>query len=232
MFSISQWITPREKYKDFESLAGVDRVPERKAIKTINRLSGGGKGQNALLLGNSPIVYMMPHNDGEPTCPFVWYQRNGGYVEILNNRDDFTQIQNLPSIIDKITDVMGESYDRRRPIDPFLSFAIRLVDEVRPEYSGNGELVLLTGNFLNDRARTDRDGASAHFANNFLDMFIGWNFGDIVRDTEELEAKLLDLNQKLIKDGKRIKEYPRNFELSFRGKWDECVDCFYMFPRE
>lgn len=218
-----------EDYAYFESLGDVRRVSERKAIQRIKKMSSDGwGGQNALLLGENGVVYMMPHNNGMPTCPFVWYNKNGKYQEIINNQEDFTQVQNLSEVLDKTADVMRESYERKQPVVPFSNFGIRLTDEIQLEYSGNGELVLITGNFLNPNAKAEPEGASAYFANDFLDKFIGWNFGDVVKDKKELEAKLLDFNQRLIKDGTRAQEHPTGFEVCYRGQ----TDCFYRFARE
>ncbi len=172
-----------EEYRDFESLQGVNFVPEKDAIRKIGKLSSNGwGGQNSLLLGEKGIVYMMPHNSGMPTCPFVWYQNNDGQnVEIINNQDDFTQLQNLPDILNTITDVMVESYNRKQAVVPFSNFGIQLTDEIKPNYTGNGNLVLITGNYLSPKAKKESEGATTHFANDFLDRFIGWNFGDVVK---------------------------------------------------
>ena len=218
-----------DDYIDFESLGDVRRVSESEAIKRIKELSSDEwREQNALLLRDNGVVYMIPHNSSMPTCPYVWYHKNWPYQEIINNQDDFTQIQNLSEVLDKIADVMIESYEREQPVVPFSNFGIRLTDEIQPEYAGNGKLVLITGNFLDPKERAEPKGASAYFANDFLDRFIGWNFGDIVKDKKELEAKLLDFNQRLIKDGTRTQEHPAGFEVCYRGQ----TDCFYRFARE
>jgi len=219
-----------EEYRDFESLQDVEFFPEKDAVRKVSKLSSDGwGGQNALLLNENGVIYMMPHNSGMPTCPFVWYQNNDGQnARIINNQDDFTQLQNLPEILNTIADVMVESYNRKQAVVPFSNFGIKLTDEIKPNYSGNGNLVLITGDYLSPKARKEPEGSSVYFANDFLDKFVGWNFGDVVKGSKELEAKLLEFNSSLIKDGNRFSERPTGFEVCSRGK----TDCFYRFDRE
>ena len=63
------------EYKDFVSLRDVKRFSKARVIKKIKKLSHDGWGQNALLLQASPVLYMLPHNDGQPTFPFILYPR-------------------------------------------------------------------------------------------------------------------------------------------------------------
>lgn len=220
----------QSKFSEFESLKDINRVSYKEAYQTIKKMtSGGWGGQNALLLGESNVVYMMPHNNGMPTCPFVWYQKNGKFVEIMDNQDDFTQIANLNNILHKVTDVARESYEKKEPISSFSNFGIKLVDEIKPKYSGNGELLLINGDFVSPKGKADPNGSTIYFTNEFLDKFIGWNFGDVVRDDKELEEKLLDFNNQLIKDGTRLKKHPTGFEVTYR---DHDVDNFYRFNKK
>lgn len=213
-------------YSDFKSLEGVTRVPESEAIQRIKKMSSAGwGGQNALLLGDNKVVLMMPHNRGMPHCPFVWYNQDG--LKIMDNQKDFTEIENLPEILGRAEDVMWESYQKKQPVVPFSNFGIRLTDKIQPGYAGHGEFVLITGHFLNSAARANPAVASAYFANEFLDKFIGWNFGDVVKDNKELEAKLQGLNNVLIIDKTREQRHPTGFEVCSRGE----RNCFYSFSR-
>ncbi|MFC1722748.1 hypothetical protein ACFL0V_01285 [Nanoarchaeota archaeon] len=226
---IASLIQKVEEYVDFESLSDVDRVPDYVAIRRIRKLtSDGWGGQLALLLGDPGIVFMMPHNNGMPACPFVWYRKNGEYTEIIHNQHDFTQVQDLPGILEGTADVMTESYGRKKPVDSFSNFGIRLTDEVQPDYAGRGKLVLIIGPFLSAKAKAEPEAASIYFANEYLDKFVGWNFGDVVRVNQPLEEKLLGLNERLIADGVRPKRHPTGFEVGSRGE----IDCFYDFQRE
>jgi|GEM_PF-2951689 len=218
------------KYSDFRSLSGVKKYREGQAAKEIRHLSRGGwGGQNALWLGNEPVVLLLPHNDGMPTCPFVWYRRTGMFTkpaEIINNQTDFTQIANLAEILNKTADVMQESYDRKHPVAPFRNFGLLLADEVRPDYSGRGEFVFIDGYFIKRGA--DPVKISQHCCNDYLDIFIGWNFGDVVRQNEGLEKKLNALCQQLIADKVRREKHATGFEVTHR-KSDTSIDNFYNF---
>lgn len=209
------------------SLENAKSYNEKEVVKRIRRLSKDGwGGQNAILLGKAPVLCMVPHNTGMPTCPFNWYTKeNGDYTEIISNQGDFTEIGNLAQILDNATEVMMEAYNKRIPVSSFNNFGILLTDNIEPNYSGDGEFVFINGNFLKKDA--DIKKAIRYFSNEFLDRFIGWNFGDVVRDNKYLENKLLDFNKTLIDRGDK-KETGPGFEVCSRGK----IDQFYRFPTE
>ena len=221
------------EYKDFVSLRDVKRFSKARVIKKIKKLSHDGWGQNALLLQASPVLYMLPHNDGQPTCPFIWYQKirlglKKKYVEIIDNNLDFTQIKNIPQILDKTVDIMVESYEKRKAVSPLDDFGVLLTDRIEQNYSGNGEFVFLGSEGVGAK---DRNGAHLFFSNVYLDVFIGWNYGDVIRTNDRLEKKLLDFNQRLISDRTRWGEHPTGLEVSCRTyKGGSFVDQIYKFP--
>ena len=153
-----------------DSLKDIKIFERKNVIKQIKKLtSDGWGGENALELTSDSVVYMRPHNTGMPTCPFVWYSnRNGAYVKVLDNQNDFTQISNLNDILNQATGIMRESYGSKIPVLPFDNFGILLTDPVHANYTGQGELVFLTGDFLKKGA--DEREASIYFANDFLDL--------------------------------------------------------------
>lgn len=236
LISVLTGKTEVEEYLDFDSLKSIKRFPEKKVVKRIRRLSEGGwGGQNAYLLTKDPVISMVPHNDGMPTCPLVWYVKNDKYVEIMDNSYDFTQIGNLQGILEQTVPIMRESYDKRKPIMPEMRFGILLKNELKPDYSGEGELVIITENPHKKRSQEDLEKASIAFANRYLDIFMGWNFGDIVKDNKELESNLLDFNQQLMKEDNRNQDKPMGFEVTYTGRYGKPrhppIDCFYRFER-
>jgi hypothetical protein len=189
-------------------------------------------GINAYILGKDPVVLMYPSNDGRPTCPHEWYRRsivNEFYTRVISNREDFTEISNLGEIINKTADVMIESYEKEEPVFAYSDFGILLVDKLRPDYKGEGDFVMILGGGAEERA--DKEKLTSDFCNNYLDMFIGYNYGDFVLADKKLEEKLLGFSKMMIKDGVRTEHYKQGREIHTR-KSNIAETSHYKFPPE
>jgi len=216
---------PSDITDSFESLQGIDRIKYADAIKRLDWFEG----KNVFLLHEDPLLLFYPHNDGMPTCPFVWARNKGSIVNpelypIMDNQKDFTQISNLSDILQKTTTVMQESYEKKIPVVYEEYFGLRLTDQVKPHYTGKAQLVWFVGDHLKKGA-SFKD-ATNYFCNRYLDVFIGWNFGDVVKANSELEKQLLSFAEQLNTDKVRPKEHPAGFEVTYRGT----VNQFYAFP--
>ena len=90
---------------------------------------------------------------------------------------------------------------------------MKLEDEVCPDYVGKAKLVLAKEAILNHKVKPEeKDDAKRYCINYFLDHFIGWNFGVVVKNNSELEKALLELNELAIRKG--LREYAgRGFEV-------------------
>ena len=83
-------------------------------------------------------------------------------------------------------------------------FAIRLDDEVCPDYTGKASFVLTDDAVRNNKVKTNQiTEAKKYFLNDFLDHFIGWNFGVAVKSNPQLERELLEFNNLVISRGLR-----------------------------
>jgi hypothetical protein len=221
-------------YGNFSSLEGVEKHHDKDAVKPIRKLSGGGwGGENALRLGDPPIVLMQPSNTGMPTCPFFWYSKDSGnYFPRLDNMKDFTNyITNLNEILSKTTEVVIDSYQRGFPVAIPCNFGMKLTGKqfVRSQYKGEGEFVFIEGDFFKPEVKENPLEFSKSIANDYLDRFIGWNFGDIVRSNPDLENRLLELSRMLIDSGDRSQERAMGFEVTLR---DGDSNTHYDFPKK
>ena len=210
--------------KDIESLESLQEVGKITQSEILGKKIKKEWENGFELNPENPTVLWIPHNDGMPTCPFKFY--NNGEV-VLTNRLDFTELDNLPELLHQVTDIMSEAYQAKIPLFSFENFGLKLKDELIKEYSGNAELVYLKIG-LDPKALKNRDDATSYCTNRFLDRFMGWNYGDLIREDSELEKKLVSLTEQLLSQGSRISKNDTGFEVSFRTN-DTKVDNFYSF---
>lgn len=107
---------------------------------------------------------------------------------------------------------MLKLYEKYIDEEVFLSavgFAVRLEDNVYPNYYGKASLVL-TGDAVRNNKVTPKEVVEAkkYFINYFLDIYIGCNFGLALISNPELEKAFNDFNELVIKKG--LRQYPGN----------------------
>lgn len=124
---------------------------------------------------------------------------------IMDNQHSFKGITNLSEIILQMVKLYAKYIDD----DMFIAsagFAIRLDDEVHPEYHGKATFVLTKDSIRNNKVKPEEIiEAKKYFINDFLDHYIGWNFGVAVTSNPELEKALIDFNNLVIEKG--LREY-------------------------
>ncbi len=100
---------------------------------------------------------------------------------IMDNRSSFKCIINLSDIILQMVRLYAKYIDANMFIASD-GFAIRLDDEVCPDYTGKASFVLTDDAVRNNKVKTNQiTEAKKYFLNDFLDHFIGWNFGVAVK---------------------------------------------------
>lgn len=148
-------------------------------------------------------VLLYPPNDGRPTTPFKWYNGSGKFV--LDNQSAFKCITNLSDIILDMIKLYTKYIDE----DVFIAsmgFAIKLEGEVVPGYNGRARLALTKDAVRNHKVKPEqKEEAKKYLINDFLDHYIGWNFGVVVKNNPELEKALLEFNELVISKG--LREY-------------------------
>lgn len=172
----------------------------------------------------NPAVLWLPHNDEVGTFPNNYYSQ--GQL-IITNSNDFTEVKNISELLHQVTDTMVEGYESKVPIFSTENFGIKLVDKLTKNYSGNGELIYFMLN-LDIRALSEAKRATNFCTNQFLDVFMGWNYGDLIRSDSKLEEKLQSLNSKLLSDGNRNSEKMTGFHVTYRTT-DTTIDNHYSF---
>ena len=142
------------------------------------------------------MVYFYPPNDGMPTRPIEFYYNN---KLVLTNRKAFSEIENLDSILLQMVKIYSHALDKKIVIDPYY-FMLELSSRLAPNYRGKAKLVATEKAIMNPKLSTfNFDRANTYFINQFLDHFIGWNFGLSVNRNEKLKEELNKLNEKVIK---------------------------------
>lgn len=148
------------------------------------------------------MIYFYPTNDGFPTCPFYFY--NNGKL-VIDNSINYLQITNLDEIILQMVIIFDKAFEVGIVLDPYY-FMLRLDGDVKENYKGTAKLVITDKAIRNHKLNENNfESANKHYINEFLDHFIGWNFGVSINRNETLKNELENLNNKVIESG--IREY-------------------------
>ena len=188
---------------------GIEYIADAKG-KKMNSEHGS---VNSFYAGEGKYILLHPANDGMPTCPFEWWGTFDGKPQmIMDNQHSFKGITNLSEIILQMVKLYAKYIDD----DMFIAsagFAIKLDGEVRPDYYGKATFVLTKDAIRNDKVKPEQIiEAKKYFVNDFLDHYIGWNFGVAIKSNPELEKALIDFNDLVIEKG--LREYAgRGFEV-------------------
>ena len=142
----------------------------------------------------SGFIYFYPPNDGMAKLPFYYYK---DHDLVITNKYAFSEIENLDEIILEMVRMYNKALDDKIALNPY-GFMLKLEDEITRDYKGKASLVL-TDKVLVKNNSENRNKC----INDFLDHFIGWNFGLSVNRNEELKEELIKLNNKVIEKGIR-----------------------------
>lgn len=188
--------------EDFALQNGIEYISDI----TQEKISSNIYSVNNYYAIKNKYILLYPPNDGQPTCPFQWYGIfDEKYRIIMNNQSSFKEITNLSEIILQMVNLYSKYIDE----DIFISwngFAIKLEDEVTPDYHGRATFVLTKDSIRNNKVKPEKIiEAKKYFINDFLDHYIGWNFGVVVTNNPELQKALVDFNRLVIKKG--LREY-------------------------
>ena len=186
--------------KDIATENGIDYIPS----VTEKKYKSGKQYVNQFYAENGCYILLHPANDGMPTCPFEWYGEFDGETKILmDNQSSFKGITNLSEILLQMVRLYAKYIDDEMFIAS-AGFAIRLDDEVCPDYTGKASFVLTDDAIRNNNVKPEQViEAKKYFLNDFLDHFIGWNFGVAVKSNPQLEKELLEFNSLVISKGLR-----------------------------
>ena len=173
---------------------------------TDNKYESDNRFVNQYYAKEGRYISLHPANDGMPTCTFEWYSKFDGETKmILDNHSSFKCITNLSDIISQMIKLYTKYIDDEVFIAS-LGFAIKLEDEIKPDYVGRASFVLTDNAIRNEKVKPNQiEEAKKYFLNDFLDHFIGWNFGKVITSNENLEKELLEFNELVINKG--LREY-------------------------
>lgn len=158
------------------------------------------KSNNFLRLTKDGCIILHPPNDGMPTRPVEFFRRakGGKLVKVIDNRNAFCEITNLPEILLQIAVLYEKHIDEPIFLDP-MCFAIMLIDPINKHYVGRGKLAIAADTLCNNNVKPkNQEDARKFFYNRFLDHFIGWNFGKAVSKYPQLEDALSRITRQLI----------------------------------
>lgn len=185
-----QKITAKSVARDF----GLEYLPDF----TLNELNKGkGEYKSKFLLYKQKYLLIHPPNDGRPFVIFEWYEKTseGKLIKVIDNETAFENITNLNEILKQIIDIYLRYLDCESYICSY-NFVLKLEGEVTQNYKGKASLVI-------PKFCVKKDLDFKIGLNQFLDHFIGWNFGDVIQLDNSLKIELESLNKLAIKKGIR-----------------------------
>lgn len=185
-------ITAKTVARDF----GLEYLPDF-SLNELNK--GKGEYKSKFLLYQQKYLLIHPPNDGRPFVVFEWYAKSpkGGVIKIIDNETAFSSITNLNEILKQIVDIYSNYLEEDSYICSY-NFVLKLEEEVKQNYKGRASLAI--PKFCVKKGLDFKTGL-----NQFLDHFIGWNFGKVIQQDNSLKIELESLNKLAISKG--IREY-------------------------
>jgi hypothetical protein len=154
---------------------------------------------NEFHMKDNMYLLLYPLNDGRNICPFEWYMRfDDEELKVIDNKDAFSQITNLKEILCQIVDIYIKYIDDDDVVISSSNFGLKLEDPVTSNYKGRASLVITDKVIKKAKTPEKTLEIKKFYLNEFLDRFIGWNFGVIVSKDYNLAAKLERLNYLVI----------------------------------
>lgn len=142
----------------------------------------------------SNTVFFYPVNDGIGSDICEYYYKSH---LVMSNETNFSNITNLDEILIQMTKVYQEALTNQIILDPY-TFLLEIKNPDQNNYKGEATLALSNESILNFRLREEQKQNELEFRmNQFLDHFIGWNFGASVQRNPKLKQELETLNKKL-----------------------------------
>lgn len=156
---------------------------------------------NRCYMKKNRFLCFYPPNDGKHTHKANWYCTcNDHIVKVIDNQEAFANITNLNEILRQMVNIYIRYVDNEKvSINPF-GFAISLEDEVTADYVGKAKLVVTADSVILADVKN-----KVYCINEFLDRFMGFNFGIVISNDILLEDKLNHLNDLVIR--RNIRDY-------------------------
>lgn len=180
---------------------------------TGNRIENDNDIERIIAKDNKYIKFY-PFNDGYAYSPKKeWYgkfEKNGSeyYAKIMDTKTAFNCITNLKEIIMHIIQIYTNNINKDVFIDPY-EFVLELEDEPVEGYVGTAKLLITEDTIKNSKIEIDeKEKSKKYYLNRFLNCFIGWNFGVVISENEDLQNKLRIFNDWVIAKGLRTQRQP------------------------
>lgn len=161
---------------------------------------------NKFYIKDGKYIMFYPFNDGVHTCPIQWYGNFNNHIKIvIDNLSSFKSITNLNEILIHLIELYNKSIDEDFIIS-FDGLALELTDKIVPKYQGRGKLVFTEWAIVNNKVKYNMfQMAKRYCINDFLDHFISWNFGVVIKNNPELEKAIIKFNKRVIDE--KLRKY-------------------------
>ena len=204
----ASWECQNSKENDFRKITskqialenGIEYIEDAKST----RLDTSNKYVHHFYSKDGKYILLDPSKTEIPTVPIEWYFDFDGELKmIMDNQSSFKNISNLDKIISQIIKLYTKYIDEDVFISP-ESFAIKLENEVCPNYHGKAKLVLTKDSIRNDTINPNYlIEAKKYFLNTFLDHFFEWNFKELIESNLKLKKEFVNFNNLMVRKGLR-----------------------------
>jgi hypothetical protein len=197
--SIFNRYEPSRKLKSrLEAEFGIEFANNK--LKKVNDMG------NNFYVGKKGEINFVPINTGEPVMPFAFFNKKKQLV--IGNQTNFQQITNLDEILLQMTNAYKLAFQKGYIFNPY-EFLLKLnKDEAEhgdQYYNGKAQLAFSNQVPQNHVLKPEAiEKMKSYSINDFLDHFIGWNFGVSAHRSPELKSALTSLNTEIFESGKRI----------------------------
>ncbi len=176
-------------------------------------------------ISKSNFIKFRPLNNGDnnPSCEWYVYMPDAMYLKI-DNMTSFDTILNLEEILITMVEIYINNIEKERAISS-LGFGLQLIEEKNfDEENQNNQYFTGKANLVITRRAIGEKNKKQKIKeiNYFLDIFLGLNFGRVIKSSPKLFEKILRLNDLVIL--KNMRKKSKKFLNSTENK--------YVFPFE
>ena len=156
----------------------------------------GNIGEMYYKIQKDKYIEFLPINNILDNQHIIWEQKNSlsnADEKVISNINCFYEIQNIDEVLKDMIEMYTDSIEK----DIFLSsynFLLKFNEDVTKDYKGTAKLVITDSTLLNSKVELDEKlQYRKDCVSYFLNCFLGYNFGNIIRENEELNKMVKKL---------------------------------------
>lgn len=201
-----EYLKWREKYKKISEYKHVsaESIAKQYNMEYLPKIGDnlnyiGLTGEMYYTVKSKQYIEFLPINTITGTQNIIWkdsfdkQDKQSPYEAIITNLKNFDEIENLSEILKEMIKIYKDSIEK----DIFLScynFLLKFDQNPSINYTGTAKLVITDETLLNSKIDyNQKTQFRKECISDFINCFIGYNFGEIIRKDKELANKINEL---------------------------------------